>query len=552
MHSTKSFLFGLLTLTSLVQAASAVIIGGKNYDLNVLTGQFDLNPSTYVFAAVAFATTTGRPGDNMGTHVATKTVDMAKFAMVNFASGTAFGSWTSTSTWYLAAIQWPDGTIQVSSPTGGGGITVESDPAFSLFSTSGTDKINAYEVRFNAIVGSNVVSTTELNVGSGTWRGSFTTTDTVNAATIVIPGTGTIFKLLVTSHVTLNGTKYDAPPADGTPNQLLATNGAGVLSWATDQTGAGGAADNLGTHVASKSIDGAGFPAISLSGVMIATTATDQALIYVATASGYAGPLMTLSTGASKVFEVTPASFTINASTVNISSTVIISQSSGPDGIVLIDGRRLGGNSNLLVMRGISGQNAGMSIVGGGAGGTGGVISFFDLTSQIGTVTSLDSIFRIGSVTSLPVEVLIGNTPRHRFDTSFRLGLNNVAPSSGLDLFNGSITVRGSHNAIVTSTYTVIGSTSGAVRNIFMSSHSYTGLQNYTLWFGSVAAIATGGTFVVTIPNVDDIIGPVVSDVSSDAESNQIKISAVSRNSFTIKNNSAINTKDVHWHAFAR
>lgn len=85
---------------------------------------------------------------------------------------------------------------------------------------------------------STVTSRLDVSNGSVTVRGT-------NAALEVRGGTVTALAISVSS-LTGRGVLYNLPPADGTSGQVLATNGSGGLSWATDQTGGAGGSGSGG------------------------------------------------------------------------------------------------------------------------------------------------------------------------------------------------------------------------------------------------------------------------------------------------------------------
>ena len=62
----------------------------------------------------------------------------------------------------------------------------------------------------------------------------------------------------------IGGVLYKFPPDDGTSGQVMETNGSGVLTWGTDDTGAGGG-DNLGSHIATQTLDVGGFNLIGVA-----------------------------------------------------------------------------------------------------------------------------------------------------------------------------------------------------------------------------------------------------------------------------------------------
>lgn len=79
-----------------------------------------------------------------------------------------------------------------------------------------------------------------------------------------------------------------------------------------------------------------------------------------------------------------------------------------------------------------------------------------------------------------------------------------------------------------------------------------TRLSGYGICVGSVTALGTGGTQVVTPSGFTNIYFPMVTEVATDAEANQMNISAITATSFTIKNKSALNAKDAIWACFCK
>lgn len=73
---------------------------------------------------------------------------------------------------------------------------------------------------------------------------------------------------------------WTLPDSDGSSGQVLSTDGSGTLSWET-ASGGGGSSDNLGNHVATKTLDMAGFsisgiPALVTTGTITAGSGANQ------------------------------------------------------------------------------------------------------------------------------------------------------------------------------------------------------------------------------------------------------------------------------------
>ena len=95
----------------------------------------------------------------------------------------------------------------------------------------GSDIANEMIVSSHVVQGSlngtDMSTSTILNITSGTFSGTVT-------STTGFVGNG--------STLTFNGRSYTWPSADGADDEVLTTNGSGVLTWETDNTSAGGAA----------------------------------------------------------------------------------------------------------------------------------------------------------------------------------------------------------------------------------------------------------------------------------------------------------------------
>lgn len=131
-----------------------------------------------------------------------------------------------------------------------------------------------------------------------------------------------------------------------------------------------------------------------------------------------------------------------------------------------------------------------------------------------------------------------------------------IADGGGVSVLGASITVTsvsGVGGGISASTYTVKGN------NIFYSTSTNAAitpnprlLEGYVLCVGSVTALGTGATQVVAPSGFTSIYYPQVTELATDAEANQVNISAITATSFTIKNKSALNTKDAIWSCYCR
>lgn len=82
-----------------------------------------------------------------------------------------------------------------------------------------------------------------------------------SASSVVIQDTMTT-TMMITSSVTWRHIPYTLPPADGTANQILFTDGLQNLDWKDDDDtgGAVGKGDSFGSHVATRTVDFGDFP----------------------------------------------------------------------------------------------------------------------------------------------------------------------------------------------------------------------------------------------------------------------------------------------------
>lgn len=87
--------------------------------------------------------------------------------------------------------------------------------------------------------------------------------------------------------------------------------------------------------------------------------------------------------------------------------------------------------------------------------------------------------------------------------------------------------------------------------NLIFSTANANQFQGSVIAVGS-GTLATGASMTVTVPNVSNTWLPMVTEVATDAEANQVNISALTATTFTIKNKSAINPKDFHYWVIAR
>jgi hypothetical protein len=163
----------------------------------------------------------------------------------------------------------------------------------------------------NFSVGTSTLVTLNGNVGIGD-----TTPDAANGLEIKSGTTGSNFVLAVTSqsdilgmmfgiradgNMVVNSTTYTWPGSNA--SGALTNNGSGTLSWSA----AGGSADNLGNHVATTSLNMAGFAVYSASGVTLvgAGDGVINSTNSIQIQTGVAAATVTFSTGGVQMGEVT-------------------------------------------------------------------------------------------------------------------------------------------------------------------------------------------------------------------------------------------------------
>ena len=193
--------------------------------------------------------------------------DIVQTSTINF-SGPQF---VVTSVSGKASVELNSSSVTLQGPlTASSPITLTSG-AFGVDSSSVTLLGPSIDVSGGEITGVlKAASFPALTGDVTTSAGSLTTTviddshnHTVATSTFAVTG-GTF--TVTGGTTTFGGVTYKWPQAQATGTKILSNDGTGQLSWATDATSAGGG-DNLGTHVATRTLDMAGFPIINVSSI---------------------------------------------------------------------------------------------------------------------------------------------------------------------------------------------------------------------------------------------------------------------------------------------
>lgn len=161
----------------------------------------------------------------------------------------------------------------------------------------------------------NHVATTTLNMASNAIS-AVTTIDTGQGANelydmsqnVTNTSSVTFASCTITNSISIEGIDYAWPSSDGSSGNVLHTDGAGTLTWDTDD-GAGGG-DNLGNHVATTTLNMAGFDISTADEIDIAsmTTTTNDAINI---------PTNTYTTGYSSHTNTYSQSYSIGADTLD-------------------------------------------------------------------------------------------------------------------------------------------------------------------------------------------------------------------------------------------
>lgn len=277
-------------------------------------------------------------GDNLGSHIATKTLDMGNFRITN--SPNLDNLDTSTATLGLTASNTNYLTVLASTQTKLGGLNL-----------SGV-----------------------ITASSGTF------TTTVSAVGLSV------------STIQINSVTYFWPTSDGANGQVPKTNGSGVITWSNDNTGGGGgSADNLGSHVATKTLD--------MNSFIITNIASGTAFGTFTSSSGFVGVGSSLTIlnadnlglGMVPNVRIDPSSVTKLGSSIDLSSEVsgILSDGSLSANVTLLDNQQTFtgskifnaniqlGNGQITSSAGVSGITISTTVF----FGTGATISTYTRTS---------------------------------------------------------------------------------------------------------------------------------------------------------------------------
>lgn len=88
--------------------------------------------------------------------------------------------------------------------------------------------------------------------------------------------------------------------------------------------------------------------------------------------------------------------------------------------------------------------------------------------------------------------------------------------------------------------------------SVFYSTFQANRYDGYVTIVGSITALGIGESHTFTPDGFTSIEIPVVTELAGGAEANQVRVTAITANSFTIKNHSAIATKDVYFWCLGR
>lgn len=203
-------------------------------------------------------------GDNLGSHIATQTLTMAGFDIDNAGDVTA-SSFTIGAN-ILDTNEWAnlDGINQ--------SLATTDTPTFAQINT-GIGNTDVY------IMNQNLQTIDDVSFGTvNTGQGANELYDmdqnvqTTDSPTFV--------------GLTLNSVAYTFPADNGDNGEVLHTDGAGALTWGTDDTAAGGG-DNLGSHIATQTLTMAGFDIV----VNTITCTSGEEEIYISSSVEITGDL---------------------------------------------------------------------------------------------------------------------------------------------------------------------------------------------------------------------------------------------------------------------
>lgn len=399
--------------------------------------------------------------------------------------------------------------IEDSSGSGGAGtaINFSSSPADIPLApvSSFTIKTRAED---NIISLNNATNEVTLNLSSAVFTNSTKTyTATQNFNRLV-----TVSSLTVNNgSTTINGVPY-LWPTTLTGGNCLQTDANGVLSWATCGTGSGGGGDNLGSHVATQTVNVAGFAVVNATGVA-AGTHTALAAITASTSNGNSSMLFYASTGNTQVagLNSTSATWTFpgavwgnaNPDTRIAFSTYTSFISSGV-GIgnacpQCVDAKVFIGTSPIQTVTG----SPSLLIAGAGPGATANnnpsvILKNYasgnpEFEFAMGTTFGL-----LGTVTNHGFFIVQNAGTRMVFTSGGGVGIGgNTAPvGSGLDINQGSVTIRQS-----------AGSQAGSVGMTVSS-----GSIKFTPLAANAASPAANGTAVIYSSNTSGTVEMWVKD----------------------------------------
>ena len=83
--------------------------------------------------------------------------------------------------------------------------------------------------------------------------------------------------------------------------------------------------------------------------------------------------------------------------------------------------------------------------------------------------------------------------------------------------------------------------------SVFYSTFQTGRYDGYVTIVGSITALAVGASHVFAPDGFASVEMPIVTELAGGAEANQVRVTAITANSFTIKNHSAIAAKDVYF-----